>query len=260
MAGTYPERLETTAALLRQARTVVAFTGAGISTESGLIDFRSPGGLWERYRIVTFQEFLDSEAARAEYWRMRRELIPALIAARPNAAHGALAELQRLGKLQAVITQNIDGLHQAAGSTEVIELHGTNLRASCLSCGRSWPIAAVQARLEAGEAVPRCADCGGLIKPDTVSFGQNLPEPALAEAFAWAQRSELLLVVGSSLEVQPAAKVPLAAAAAGSRLVFINRTATPYDQLATACFTEDAGRVLSDLVRCLAPGGGSSDA
>lgn len=249
MAGTYPERLETTAALLRQARTVVAFTGAGISTESGLIDFRSPGGLWERYRIVTFQEFLDSEAARAEYWRMRRELIPALLAARPNPAHRALAELQRLGKLQAVITQNIDGLHQAAGSTEVIELHGTNLRASCLTCGRSWPIAAVQARLEAGEAVPRCSGCGGLIKPDTVSFGQSMPEQALTEAFDWARCCDLMLMIGSSLEVQPAARVPLVAAEAGSNLVFINRTVTAYDHLAEVCFSEAAGRVLPDLVR-----------
>ena len=137
----FEDRLERAATLIREARTIVTFTGAGISTESGLSDFRSAGGLWERYRIVMYQEFLADEEARREYWQMRRELIPSLLEARPNTAHYALAELQEAGRMHAIITQNIDGLHQAAGSEPVIELHGTNMSASCLACGQQWPIA-----------------------------------------------------------------------------------------------------------------------
>lgn len=255
MTKEFTARIEKAAALVLQARTVVAFSGAGISTESGLSDFRSPGGLWDRYRTVTYQEFLASEEARAEYWRMRRELIPVLLAARPNKAHLALAQLQQIGKLKAVITQNIDGLHQAAGCDPVIELHGSNMSASCLTCGRHWPIGEIQARLEAGEAVPRCSDCGGLIKPNTVSFGQSMPEEAMTAAFDWAQRCDLMLMIGSSLEVQPAALVPPAAAEAGAKLVFVNRTATPYDDLAAVRFNEAAGKVLTDLVRIVARSG-----
>jgi NAD-dependent deacetylase len=248
MTQEFNARIEKAAALVSQAQTVVAFSGAGISTESGLSDFRSPDGLWTRYRTVTYQEFLASEEARAEYWRMRRELIPSLLAAKPNKAHLALAKLQQMGKLKAVITQNIEGLHQAAGCDPVIELHGSNMSASCLACGRRWPIAEIQIRLEAGKKVPRCNDCGGLIKPDTVSFGQSMPEVAMAAAFDWAHRCDLLLMIGSSLEVQPAAQVPVAAAEAGAKLVFINRTATPYDDLAAVRFREAAGEVLSALI------------
>ena len=133
--------------LLKSAKKVVAFSGAGISTDSGLSDFRSQGGLWERYRIVTYQEFLSDPKSRAEYWSMRRELIPSLLKARPNQAHMALASLESSGKVKCVITQNIDGLHQAAGSQNVIELHGTNMTASCLSCSLQWPIEDIQKRL-----------------------------------------------------------------------------------------------------------------
>ncbi len=248
MKEEYGARIEQAAVLVLQARTVIAFSGAGISTESGLSDFRSPGGLWDRYRTVTYHEFMTSEEARAEYWRMRRELIPGLLAARPNPAHFALAKLQKMGRLQAVITQNIDGLHQAAGCDPVIELHGTNMSASCLSCGKRWPIESILDRLEAGEAVPRCKDCGGLIKPDTVSFGQAMPDREMAAAFDWAQRCDLLLMIGSSLEVRPASLVPVTAAEAGAKLVFVNRTITPYDALAAMRFTEAAGKVLSDIV------------
>ncbi len=248
MSEEYNTRIEQAAVLVLQARTVVAFSGAGISTESGLSDFRSPGGLWDRFRTVTYHEFMASEEARAEYWLMRRELIPGLLAARPNRAHLALAKLREMGKLKAVITQNIDGLHQLAGCDPVIELHGTNMSASCLSCGERWPIEMIQARLEAGEAVPRCKDCGGLIKPDTVSFGQAMPEKEMAAAFDWAQRCDLLLMIGSSLEVRPASLVPVAAGEAGAKLVFVNRTTTPCDALAAVRFTEVAGKVLSDIV------------
>jgi NAD-dependent deacetylase len=244
-------RIARTVDLFRKASWPIAFSGAGISTESGLADFRSPGGLWDRYRIVTYQEFLASREARVEYWTMRRELIAELLRAQPNAAHRALAALEQLGRLQAVITQNIDGLHQMAGSREVIELHGTNRTASCLSCGRSWPIERIQEHLLAGNLDPHCETCDGLVKPDTVSFGQAMPEEAMLRAYRHASRCDLFLMIGSSLEVQPAASLPVAARQEGARLVFINRTATPLDELATVRFREGAGEVLSRIAEDL---------
>ncbi|GAB4389268.1 MAG: NAD-dependent deacylase [Thermodesulfovibrionales bacterium] len=244
------ERLGRAAALLREASAVAAFTGAGISTESGLSDFRSPGGIWDRYRTVTFQEFLSSREARVEYWSMKRELFRELAGARPNAAHAALAELERMGKLLCVITQNIDGLHQDAGSSpeKVVELHGTNRRAACLDCGRSWPMEEVQARLEQGDLDPRCGHCGGLVKPATVSFGQPMPEEEMRLASRYCRQCDLMLMVGSSLQVEPAASLPRLARQSGARLVFINRAETPWDHLAEVLFRENAGPVLGELV------------
>jgi NAD-dependent deacetylase len=234
--------------LLQEASRIVAFTGAGISTESGLSDFRSKGGLWERYRIVTFQEFLSSHENRIEYWSMRRELIPGLLAARPNPAHHCLSRLEKEGKLSCVITQNIDGLHQVAGSQRVIELHGTNMTASCLDCNRQWPIHDIMRRLKVGDLDPHCDECRGLIKPDTVSFGQSMPAVAMEQAYQAATSCDLLLMIGSSLEVQPANQFPQVAHQGGARMIFINRTATPYDHLASVKFTESAGQVMSALL------------
>jgi NAD-dependent deacetylase len=234
--------------LISRARKIVAFCGAGISTESGLADFRSKGGLWERYRIVTYQEFLASHENRVEYWSMRRELIPALLNAQPNPAHHALAKLEADGRLDQVITQNIDGLHQAAGSRRVIELHGTNITASCLTCGQRWPIAEIQHRLEGGELDPHCGECTGLIKPDTVSFGQSMPVDAMEKAYLAAAGCDLLLMIGSSLEVQPANQFPMIAHQSGASLIFINHTPTPYDHLAAICFTASAGQVMQALL------------
>lgn len=247
MMSDFTRRLERGQALLQNASRITAFTGAGISTESGLSDFRSKGGLWERYRIVTYQEFLASAEHRNEYWAMRRELIPGLLAAKPNPAHHGLANLQKQGKLTAVITQNIDGLHQAAGNSEVIELHGTNMTASCLSCFRQWPIAEIQERLEAGDLDPHCKECNSPIKPDTVSFGQAMPQEAMDAAYRAARECDLMLMIGSSLEVQPANLVPLAAHQAGATLIFLNRTPTSSDHLATLCFPESAAKVMSGL-------------
>ncbi|PLX88245.1 MAG: sigma factor regulator FecR [Desulfuromonas sp.] len=240
--------VEAAAELVKQARTVSAFTGAGISTESGLADFRSPGGLWDRYRIVTYPEFLASSDARQEYWSMRRELIPTLLEASPNPAHEGLAELERRGKLTGVITQNIDGLHQEAGNSNVIELHGTNRSAACLNCGRRWPIEEIQLRLEADDLDPHCPGCDGLIKPETVSFGQSMPAAAMDAAYALAASSDLMLMIGSALEVHPAASVPPFAAENGARLIFINRTETPYDELAQIVCRESAGEFMTLLV------------
>ncbi len=242
------DHLELAARLVARAKRLLAFTGAGISTESGLADFRSPGGLWDRYRIVTYPEFLQSHEARVEYWSMRRELIPGLLAAEPNPAHTALVELEAMGKLMAVVTQNIDGLHQDAGSSNVIELHGTNRTAACLSCGKQWQIEAIQLRLEGGDLDPHCEVCDGLIKPETVSFGQSMPVAAMDAAFELAENCDLLLMIGSSLEVQPAATLPLAVYQAGGKLIFINRTATAYDELAEVVVRESAGDFMFRLL------------
>lgn len=238
------ERIARAVHLFQNAERTVAFTGAGISTESGLADFRSAGGLWSRFRNVSYQEFIASTEARKEYWSMRRELIPELLRARPNKAHLALAEMERMGKMQAVITQNIDGLHQDAGSSKVLELHGTNRSASCLNCGRQWPIEAIQKRLEAGNLEPHCTICDGLIKPDTVSFGQAMPRDVMAEAFSLAGTCDLLLMIGSSLEVYPAASIPPVASEHGAKLIFINRTRTPCDHISELLFNEPAGKVM----------------
>lgn len=232
------------AELIKETERITAFTGAGISTESGLADFRSPGGLWDRYRIVTYPEFLASHEARIEYWSMRCELIPTLLKARPNPAHEALAELERIGKLTGVITQNIDGLHQEAGSNRVIELHGTNRSAACLNCGRQWPIEDIQLRLEGGDFDPHCPTCDGLIKPETVSFGQSMPADALDDAHNLAEDCDLMLMIGSSLEVHPAASIPPYANQNGAQLIFINRTETPYDELAEIICRESAGEFM----------------
>ncbi len=242
------EHYRQAAELVARAHRIVAFTGAGISTESGLADFRSAGGLWERHRIVTYQEFVASHEARIEYWSMRRELIPAILAAKPNGAHKALAELERMGKLQTVITQNIDGLHQAAGSGDVIELHGTNLTASCLDCGKMWPIAEIQERLEADDLDPQCDRCGGAIKPDTVSFGQAMAQWVMNRAFEVADGCDLMIMIGSSLEVQPAAAIPGVAARAGAKLIFVNRTETPYDRIADLIFRRGCGEVMRGIL------------
>jgi NAD-dependent deacetylase len=234
--------------LLASSRTTVAFTGAGVSTASGVPDFRSPGGIWSRYQPVTIQEFLASEEARRSYWRYKKETYGDFATACPNPAHHALARLEDEGRLAAVITQNIDGLHQEAGSRTVLELHGTNRRVGCLACGRSYPAALIQERLLAGCQVPACDACGGILKAATVSFGQALPREVLAEAWRLATACELLLVIGSSLVVQPAAALPGAAAAAGAAVVIVNRESTPLDGLAALVLRGAVEDILPALV------------
>ena len=249
------DRLKNAAKLLRDAAHPDAFTGAGISTESGLSDFRSPGGVWDRYRIVTYQEFLMSHDARVEYWTMKKEFYNELESALPNRAHYALAQLEKMGKLACLITQNIDGFHQESGSSPhiVIELHGTNRKATCVRCGNLWPIEKIQERLESGDLDPLCEHCGGFIKPATVSFGQAMPEAEMKRAYECTSTCDLLLMIGSSLQVEPAASIPRIAYAAGAKLIFINRTDTPWDHLATVIFRENAGEVLDGLVENLTP-------
>jgi len=247
----FDEKITRAASLLKESGNVTAFTGAGISTESGISDFRSPGGVWERHRIITNQEFISSREARVEYWRMKNGLFNELRDAKPNRAHAALAELERLGKLKCLITQNIDGLHQDAGSSNVIEIHGTNRKAVCLGCGRLWQIEDIQARLEAEGFEPLCDKCGGFIKPATVSFGQAMPEQKMLKAYECALKCDLFLMIGSSLQVEPAASIPREAGRTGAKLIYINRTPTPSDHLAEVIFRENAGDVLSAIIEGL---------
>jgi len=238
---------------IRTVEQIIVLTGAGVSTESGIPDFRSPGGIWSRYQPVTIQEFLADEEARKRYWRHRKEAYPDFAAAQPNAGHRAIAELEAKGKLQLLITQNIDGLHEAAGNSrsKVLELHGTERWVACLSCGERWGRAEVQERLEAGEDAPLCEKCGGFLKPATVSFGQSLPESVLDQAFADSENCEAFLVVGSSLQVHPAAHLPVIAKRSGAWLGVLNRAPTPLDDLADWRSHLSAGEVLSAAVEGL---------
>ena len=241
--------------LARSTRAINAFTGAGISTESGIPDYRGPGGVWERNAPPTLSDFRENLNTRRQYWEERRERYPTLRDTQPNAGHLALARLQSSGRLSHVITQNIDGLHQKAGSDpeRTIELHGTAHRVRCLDCGASWPAEQIQARLEL-EPLPSCDVCGGMLRAATVLFGQAMPEDALRRAFAIARSSDLMLVVGSSLVVQPAARVPEIAVASGARLAIVNNEPTPLDSLADVVVRSSAGAVLSTLADALLDG------
>ncbi len=234
---------------ISSSRNLAAFTGAGISTESGIPDFRSPNGVWARNRTVDFQEFTTSRAGRVEYWRQKVESWPSMRDAEPNAGHRTLVELERDGRLRALITQNIDGMHQRAGNAAsiVIELHGTTAEAACLSCGDRIPMDDAVARVEAGDEAPECARCGGYLKPATISFGQAMPEREMARAVEAARSCEVFLAIGSSLVVQPAAMLPLIAKRAGARLVIVNRTPTPLDEAADCVIRDEIGVVLPML-------------
>ena len=237
--------------LIAGASRIVGFTGAGISTESGVPDFRSPNGVWARNRIVDFQEFVSSEAGRIEYWRQKAAAWPAMRDARPNAGHHAFVELHRQGRLEALITQNIERLHQRSGvpAGKVLELHGTTTEAVCLTCGDRITSDEACRRIAGGERAPRCRPCGGLLKPATISFGQALPHDVLARAQTAVETCDLLLAVGSSLVVEPAASLPRAAGRAGARLIIVNRDPTPLDGMADAVVRGEIGAVLPALVR-----------
>ena len=232
------------------AARIVGFTGAGISTESGIPDFRSPNGVWARNRIVDFQEFLSSEEGRIEYWRQKVENWPAMRAARPNAGHDAFTELHRQGKLTALVTQNIEGLHQRSGlPTEIVyELHGTTTEAVCLSCGDRISSDEACRRVESGEKAPRCQLCDGFLKPATISFGQSMPLDVMDKARTAAEDCDLLVAVGSSLVVEPAASIPRLAKLAGARLVIVNRERTALDGLADLIVRGEIGNVLPAMV------------
>lgn len=243
--------IDRVSALLRDARCAVAFTGAGMSTESGISDFRSPGGVWSRHKPVFFEEFVASRAARVRYWRQRRALHGEFSAALPNAGHTALSRLETAGLLRGVITQNIDGLHQDAGSEAVIEIHGTARVIACIACGMECSPEAIDRRLDEGDDAPDCGECGAPLKSKTISFGQAMPEREMSAATALAGESDLFLSIGSSLVVEPAASLPRVAREAGATLVIINREPTPLDSLAALVIRESIGGVLSEVLEHL---------
>jgi NAD-dependent deacetylase len=243
--------IDATARRLREARYVVVLTGAGISTESGIPDFRGPAGVWTKdpkaERLSTLSYYLSDPQVRAESWRQR--LAHPAWSAVPNAGHLALAELERKGRLQTLVTQNIDGLHHMAGSTpeNTIEIHGTMREVVCMSCGDRAPMERALDRVRAGEADPSCRGCGGILKSATISFGQSLDPSDLARSQSAAAQSDFFLAVGTSLAVYPAAALPAIALAAGARLVIINAEPTPLDSDADEVFREPIGEVLPAL-------------
>jgi NAD-dependent deacetylase len=237
---------------LAGAGRIVALTGAGISTDSGIPDFRGPNGVWTRdpeaAKLVTLDAYVADPAVRRRAWASRRAH-PAWAAA-PNAGHRALVDLELAGRLHAIVTQNIDGLHQRAGSDpdRVIEIHGTIFGVECLSCGDRTSMASALERVAAGEPDPDCRHCGGILKSATISFGQRLDPATLRRAVTAAEEADLLLAVGTSLSVQPAAGLVEVAARAGARVVIVNASPTPYDALADAVLREPIGTALPALV------------
>jgi NAD-dependent deacetylase len=236
--------------LVEEASTVVPFTGAGISTECGIPDFRSPGGIWTRYRPIQFEDFLASRDMRDESWRRRFAMEEKFSTARPGRGHLALAALHRAGKVPAVITQNIDNLHQASGipDTSVVELHGNTTYATCLDCARRYELGWVRERFTAGGRSPDCEECGGYIKTATISFGQAMPEGPMRRAEEITLACDLFLAIGSSLVVWPAAGFPLMAKQSGAKLVIVNNEPTDQDDIADLVIRHDIGETLGPFV------------
>jgi NAD-dependent deacetylase len=239
------EQIVTLARLIHEHQPCVVLTGAGVSTESGVPDFRSPTGIWAEFDPLEYATLGAFRRDPVKVWRFYAPRFAMLTEAEPNAAHLALAELERLGLVRAVVTQNIDLLHERAGSREVVEVHGSIRTSSCLSCGGRYELAEVAPLVEAGEGAPACRACGAILKPDVVFFDELLPEGALERAQELAEEARLLLVVGSSLEVHPVADLPQATLAAGGRVAVVNRTPTWVDPRAALVLRGSAGEVLA---------------
>jgi NAD-dependent deacetylase len=235
---------------IKQGGKNIVFTGAGISTESGIPDYRSQGGIWDKFRPVYFDEFMSAREAREEYWRRWKALYKGITRAEPNAGHAAIARLDQMGLLEALITQNVDGLHQEAGLTDkkIIELHGNTRRIRCMSCRNITATEEIQARLNSGDAAPEC-ECGGYLKPDTISFGQAMPVDAVEKATALSHTSDFFLVVGSTLLVQPAAHMPVYAKQNNAFLAIVNLSDTPCDNMCDVLIRDKAGDVLQRIVK-----------
>ncbi len=236
--------------MIAEAECMVAFTGAGISTESGIPDYRSPGGIWTKFRPIDFGEFMSSAEARRETWRRKFASHETLQKATPNAGHRALARLVAQGKMTAVVTQNIDGLHQASGvpDDKVIELHGNATYAACLDCRTRYELDWVREIFAVDERLPICTACGGIIKTATISFGQSMPEAEMERAREVTLAADLFIVLGSSLVVYPAAGFPIMAKRNGARLVIVNREPTDQDELADLVINAEIGATMSKAV------------
>jgi NAD-dependent protein deacetylase/lipoamidase len=234
---------------IKASKRLIFFTGAGISTESGIPDYRSQGGIWDKFKPIYFDEFMRSKKARIRYWEQRLDMEKSLCVSKPNQGHQNIAKLYELGLLKTLITQNIDGLHQISGIPEekIIELHGNTRRVRCMSCKKliSWEQA--EKMIKAGDNAPVCS-CSGYFKPDTISFGQAMPVEQTRKAAMLASKSDVFVVVGSTLLVQPAALMPEYAKAAGAFLVIVNLSKTPYDKICDVLIRGKAGEVLKKIV------------
>jgi NAD-dependent deacetylase len=243
-------RIDRLAAFIRESKKPVVFTGAGVSTESGIPDFRSPGGIWSRYdpEDFTIQRYVADREARKRNWAYRREFLA--VDRKPNPAHLAIAALEKMGKLLGVITQNIDGLHRDAGNSpeKIIELHGTIRLSKCLECNDRLPIQDIFKRIDAGDEDPHCRKCGGLLKAATVSFGEAMPFEEMQRADAHSRECDLFIAMGSSLVVYPAAGFPMIAKSAGARLVILNFTPTDIDAHADLVIHSGVGTVMREVM------------
>ncbi len=236
-----------------EAQSIVFFTGAGISTESGIADFRSPGGIWTKMKPIQFSDFVADEATRMEDWRRRFHFQAEFDAASPNAGHVAVAQIMGRQKGRGVITQNIDGLHQRAGvqETDIIEIHGNGTRAACLECQSPMALDQAKTHIDSQGSSPTCTRCGGLVKAAVISFGQPMPQAKMVEAETMALECDLFVVLGSSLVVQPAASLPIIAQHNGAKLLIINRDSTPLDKIAHLTLQAPIGPALSQIVQAM---------
>ncbi|MCF6247030.1 MAG: Sir2 family NAD-dependent protein deacetylase [Desulfobacula sp.] len=243
------KKIKTVAEKIKTSKRLVVFTGAGISTESGIPDYRSQGGIWDKFSPVYFDEFMSSEKARIRYWGQRLDMEKGLSNAAPNTGHKAIATFHKMGLLNALITQNIDGLHQASGipDDKIIELHGNTRRVRCMSCKKLFSWEDAKKILDIGNLSPQCS-CSGFLKPDTISFGQAMPVEETRKAAILSSKSDVFIVVGSTLLVQPAALMPEYAENSGAFLVIINLSDTPYDSVSDVLIREKAGNVLQKIV------------
>ena len=251
MSGEDPERL---GRLIGSSKRAVVFTGAGISTESGIPDFRSPGGIWTKMMPIDFDEYVRSAEARRESWRRRFAMEGSWREARPNAGHQAVADLVSRGIVSHVITQNIDNLHQESGvsAEQVIELHGNTRYAKCLDCNQRMEIGEIRAMFEEKGEPPDCPSCGGIVKTATISFGQAMPEAEMERAERATRACDLFIVLGSSLVVYPAAGFPILAKRCGARLAIVNREPTEQDEFADLVIHAEIGATMGTAVRTLA--------
>lgn len=242
--------LEKARALAGAAKRILVFTGAGISTGSGIPDYRGPDGVWQTREPVLYDEFISSTKSKVDYWNYKAATFPAFSAAKPNAAHKALAGLERAGKLLALVTQNIDNLHRAAGThtDKLVELHGSGLYAECLDCYEWVSMAEALAKFAADGAPPQCK-CGGWLKPAVIMFGQPLERESLIKAFKAAEACDLAISIGSSLAVEPAASVPMTARANGMPYIIVNQGETAHDKYATLKLEGDACGILPELFK-----------
>jgi len=241
--------------LMAGADKILVFTGAGMSTESGIPDFRSPGGIWSKYDPSDFlyQRLISDEGAREKYWAMSAEYYVTMKSALPNPGHLAIKELEDAGKLHGLVTQNIDNLHQKAGASieKIIEIHGTAFSVSCLNCGKQYDRDLIEDRIREGVKAPYCDDCSGILKPATISFGQAMPQDKVEESLRLARECDLCLVLGSSLVVYPAASIPAHAVEHGARLIIVNRDETPLDHAAHLVIHDSISLVLPEIMKGL---------